>query len=349
MLQVEISTADLCVANYEREFNLSSRIRKRMNVLYLKGMNYAHKEIAKISGFSLNSVTNVLKRYNTGGLECLFYEPKNSTPSELKGYIVQIRQSFTDQPPHSVAEAQERIRKLTGIERAPTQTRIFMKQLGMRFRKTGHVPAKCNPDVQQEFLEKTLEPIIKKAEKGKCHLFFVDSAHFTWGVFLCCLWSFVRIFIKAPAGRFRYNVLGALHGVTHQVEMITNTTTVNAQTVIALMKKVARKFKDQPVYMVFDNARYMHNKMVKQAAASLGIQIIYLPSYSPNLNLIERLWKYIKKKALYGKYYDTFEKFRSAIDQCLYSINHRKSSKKELKTFLSLKFQTFRNSQNQAA
>lgn len=349
MLQLEISLADLCIANYEREFNLSSRIRKRMNVLFLKAENYPHKMISEITGLSLNGITDVLKRYRSNGIERLYNEPKKSTPSEWLDFIVLIRKSFTDEPPHSVAEAQDRIYKLTGIQRAPTQTRTLMKQIGLRYRKTGHIPAKCNPEVQQEFLENTLEPLVKKANKGKCHLFFVDGAHFTWGVFLCCLWSFVRVFIPSPAGRLRYNVLGALHGVTHQMEVITNTTTVNAQTVIALMKKVARKFKDQPIYMVFDNAPYMHNKIVKEAATQLGIHLVYLPPYSPNLNLIERVWKYIKKKSLYGKYYDTFEKFRTAIGECITSMNRNKTAKAELKTLLSMKFQTFKNSQNQAA
>ena len=61
---------------------------------------------------------------------------------------------------------------------------------------------------------------------------------------------------------------------------------------------------------------------MQEYAKILGIELLYLPSYSPNLNLIERLWKYVKKECLYSEYYDTFAKFKAAIEQCVYSANN---------------------------
>lgn len=80
---------------------------------------------------------------------------------------------------------------------------------------------------------------------------------------------------------------------------------------------------------------------MQQYAEILGIELLYLPSYSPNLNLIERLWKYVKKECLYSKYYDTFDKFKNAIELCIYSANNDINEKNKLKSLMTWKFQSF--------
>ena len=86
------------------------------------------------------------------------------------------------------------------------------------------IPAKADADKQEEFLEKKLTPVLDQAKDGKRKVFFVDAAHFVLAPFLGFLWSFNRLFIKAPAGRKRFNVLGALDAITHELVTITNDT-----------------------------------------------------------------------------------------------------------------------------
>ena len=93
-----------------------------------------------------------------------------------------------------------------------------------------------------------------------------------------------------------------------------------------------------------DNARYQHCDLVKNAAKELNIELLFLPSYSPNLNIIERLWKWVKKDCLYCKYYEKFGAFKNAIDLSLEKVG-RSEYKDELDSFLNLKFQTFSKSQ----
>ena len=69
---------------------------------------------------------------------------------------------------------------------------------------------------QAAFLETKLKPVLAAAQAGEGHVFFVDAAHFVFGTFLCYLWSFTRIFVRAASGRQRFNVLGAWNAVTHQ-------------------------------------------------------------------------------------------------------------------------------------
>jgi transposase len=150
------------------------------------------------------------------------------------------------------------------------------------------------------------------------------------------------MFIKAPSGRKRFNVLGALNAITHEMVTITNTGFINSYSVCKLLIKITQKCGNLPVSIVLDNARYQRCKLVQETAKLFDIELLYLPAYSPNLNLIERVWKFVKKKCLYSKYYSDFDSFTEAISQCL-----RKTSscyKKELDSLLSLNFQSFSKS-----
>ena len=144
---------------------------------------------------------------------------------------------------------------------------------------------------QAAFLETKLKPVLAAAQAGEGHVFFVDAAHFVFGTFLCYLWSFTRIFVRAASGRQRFNVLGAWNAVTRHLIAVTNTTVVNTETMSELLRKIAALGLTGAITLVLDNARYQHNAAVKALASQLGITLLFLPSYSPNLNLIERLWK----------------------------------------------------------
>ena len=149
---------------------------------------------------------------------------------------------------------------------------------------------------QAAFLQDQLEPVLAEAKAGTRDVYFVDAAHFVRGAFLCCLWCAVRMFIRGASGRQRYNVLGAWHAVTRKLVRISNTTRISSDTMVELLVKIAAGAV-RPITLVLDNARYQHCQKVKAEAERLGVQLLFLPSYSPNLNLIERLWKFTKAKA----------------------------------------------------
>jgi len=341
MLTLHISQADVETANYERISHPLTIIRKRFQVIWLLSQGYSREQAAKIAEVSLNSVKNYIKTYNSKGVEGLSVLKYKGPVSDLEGHRLTLKAVFGQHPPHNSNEAAERIEELTGIRLSPGRVRKFLHRLGMSVRKTGHVPAKADSDKQQEFLAGTLEPLIAQALRGECHLFFMDASHFVLGAFLGMLWCFSRIFIPSGAGRNRINVLGALNLVGLEVETVINTTYINADTIVEMLGLLGRKYLVLPIYIVLDNARYQHCKMVLEAAARLGIHLVFLPPYSPNLNLIERLWKFVKKKVLYAQYYSTVEKFHHAIRNGMYRVNTDSKWKAELKTLLTPKFQLF--------
>ena len=193
--------------------------------------------------------------------------------------------------------------------------------------------------IQAAFLESELKPCLDAAGAGIGHVFFVDAAHFVFGTFLCCLWSFTRIFLRAASGRQRFNVLGAWNAVTREWIAVTNTTVVNTATMCELLRKIAALSLTGPITLVLDNARSQRNAVVEALAKELGIKLMFLPSYSPNLNLIERLWKFLKRRALYGRYHPTFAEFQAAIQEVLDGLSTAHA--RELETRMTLNFQQF--------
>jgi transposase len=194
---------------------------------------------------------------------------------------------------------------------------------------------------QARFLDDHLTPALTAAQAGQGHVFFVDAAHFVYGTFLCCLWSFTRLFVRAAAGRQRFNVLGAWNAVTRELVSVTNTTVVNTATMCELLQKIAALGLTGPITLVLDNARYQRNAVVMACAEQLGLTLLFLPSYSPNLNLIERLWKFIKRRSLYGRYHPAFADFRAAIEETLDQLATTYAT--DLASLMTLNFQRFEN------
>lgn len=211
----------------------------------------------------------------------------------------------------------------------------------MRYRKTASIPAKADPQKQASFLADRLDPLIKQAREGGIHLLFCDSMHCVMGVFLNFVWSFQRVFIKSSPGRQRLNVVGAVNAITKKTTCLFNETVVNAETMKTFLHQLKAEYADKPIHIILDNARYQHCAAVKELAEKLKIELVFMPAYSPNLNIIERLWKFIKKECLNGKYYDNFKLFSEAIKDTINNANSRHQNK--LEKLLSLNFQTFGN------
>jgi transposase len=339
MSGLKFTEEDRKILNHERFHHPHPRVQLKMEVLWLKSQNLPLKLICKLADISPNTLRTYCKQYQSGGVEKLKEINFNQPKSELELHKTTIRQYLELNPPANINKAAQQIENLTGIKRSPSQIRKFLKSIGMRCLKVGAIPAKADPDEQEEYKKDKLEPRLKEARQGARAVFFVDAAHFVMGAFLGMIWCFHRIFIKSPSGRKRFNVLGALNAITHEIILVTNDSYITAIQVCELLQKLANLGLSIPITLVLDNARYQKCRVVQDLAKSLEIELLYLPTYSPNLNLIERLWKFVKKKCLYGKYYEDFTQFSSAISGCLTDAHLQ--HKKELDSLLTLRFQHF--------
>ena len=317
-------------------------MRRRALILLLKSQNVAHHKIAAVANVCENTVRQRLRDYQRcgiSGLETLnFRRPR----ARLQPFEAAVRVYFAKTPPATITQACADLERITGVGLKNTQMRAYIKSIGVSRRKVSSIPSKANPQAQEVFHDTQLQPLLAQAKEGTRAVYFVDASHFVLGAYLGYLWSFVRVFVKTPSGRQRFNVLGALNAITKELVMITNDTYITSVQVCELMQKLAGTA-TLPITLVLDNARYQRCRMVQDLAIELNIVLLFLPAYSPNLNLIERLWKLVKKECLYSVYYENFALFRGSIENFLSTMGH--THKAKLDSLLTLNFQSFTQEQ----
>jgi transposase len=352
MREITFSEADVQAIAYDRYHYPDPRVQRYMAILCLKyhaaRYHLNHDDVATLAGCARSTVQRTLAAYGEGGLERIRQDAVRESHSALDDQRACLEEIFSKEPPRSVKHAQHTIHRHTGISRGLTQVRHFLHRLGLKPRKVAAIPIppkatlEEHAQTQQEFLDNQLQPRLQEARAGRCHVFFVDAAHFVFAPFLGVLWCLVRRWLRAAAGRKRYNVLAALDCVTHQLIQVTNHSYINAHSVCLLLRAVAAAaLPGIPILLVLDNARYQKCTLVQELAKELGIELLYLPSYSPNLNLIERVWKFVKGECLRTHYYATYQEFHTAIQQCLDNLPTK--HKQAMDSLLSHNFQTFEN------
>jgi transposase len=348
MREIIFSEADVQAIAQDRYHHPEPRVQRHMEVLWLKHHGLRHEDITKLAGVSRSTVQRTLTAFLEGGLERIRQVPIREGHGALEEHRLSLEQLFLQQAPRSTREAKHLIEHHTGIRRGLTQVRRFMRRLGLKPLKTIAVPIppKSSLDehvkTQAEFLEKQLEPQLEEARQGGRQLYFVDAAHFVYATFLGVIWCWARQAIRGASGRKRFNVLGALDAVSHRLIQVSNHSYINAESVCQLPRAVAAAgLPGVPITLVLDNARYQKCALVIDLAKQLGIDLLYLPSYSPNLNLIERVWKFVKAECLRSRYHAGYADFTTAIQQCLDDLPSK--HKAAMDSLLSHKFQTFEN------
>lgn len=219
--------------------------------------------------------------------------------------------------------------------------------MGLGYRKARGVPAKADPVAQEQFLADTLQPLLRQAEAGARRVFFADAAHFVRGGFLAYLWCLVRWVVPTGSGRQRYSVLGALDAVTRTLVREVTDGTVTEVEAGRLLLKVRAAHPAGPISVVWDNARYQHTALVRVVAEFARIDLVYLPPYSPHLNLIERVWKFVKKAALANRSFADYPAFKAAIDATLDGLGT--THKAAMATLLTLRFETLQKASDSTA
>lgn len=326
--------------------NPNQRARKKCLVVYLRKKGCQRKEIASIANIDEDSITNYMKCYSKNGLQGLLKEHYRKPESQLEPYTEQLKKLFIEQVPHTVNQAIKMIDAETNIRLKPTACRDFLKKIGMKCRRCGLVPGKATDDekqraAQQAFHDQQLQPKLEQAKQGTRTVLFVDAAHFVMGAFLGMVWSFMRLLLPSASGRKRHNVLGAFDPITLEAITVTNDSYINQDVFCAFLEKIDQAYAHSklPITVVLDNARYQKCQSVTDKAKELGIELLYLPAYSPNLNLIERLWRFVKKQVLYSKHYDNFNAFRNSIDTCINNLGTH--FRTEMQSLMTMKFQLF--------
>jgi len=177
------------------------------------------------------------------------------------------------------------------------------------------------------------------AANGLVKVFFCDGVHLIYGYTGGYSWCKERMCVPSSYGRKRVNLLGFMDAVTLKTEKVTEEKYLNSDSVCKGLEKLRKEYPDEFIYVILDNAAYQKCKKVKHCAESFNINLVFLPPYSPNLNLIERLWKFLRKKIMANKYYCTFSEFYQLVSKFIDELHTTYFY--ELRSIISFQFECF--------
>lgn len=310
----------------------------KLRVIWFKSKGLKHEKIAELLNISINTVTDYVTQYLQGGLNALCHNNyKGSKPSltleqrnELKIELICNIYTSTEQVVIWVKNKYD-------VHYTTSGMRKLLKRLGFTYKKNRLMPSKADPNAQKQFTDWFRK--IRDTLGPDDRIYFCDAAHVIHNTEAGFGWSEIgnSHCIPSNSGRQRYNILGAYCTQTHENVFILTEKNINQDTMIELLGKLHKKHQKGQIYLILDNASYNRANRVKNHAELCGITLKYQPAYSPNLNLIERLWKFMRGKLFKDKYVNTFEKFKKKID--LFFTNLR-PYRKELETLLVEVFQT---------
>ena len=332
--------------NKEERKELRKRIRQtkdrktadRLRVIWYKADGYKHHVIAGLLQISINTVTACLKRYLTGGLDAVCetkYQGKEARLTAEQQEILKVELKT-----HIYNTAQQVIvwvERQFGVSYKLRGMHKLLKRLGFTYKKNRLVPSKADPEAQRQFV-RWFEKV--RAELGPDdRIYFGDAVHVKHNAEAGYAWSESGKphLIPTNTGRQRYNVLGAYCTQTHEHVFVLTEENINQDKVIELLELLRAKHPgDGKIYLILDNASYNRALRVRAQAEESQIIIKYQPPYSPNLNLIERLWKFMRRKFFKDKYRSTFAKFKKLLDDFFANLDKYRD---ELATLLTEKFE----------
>jgi len=283
-----------------------------------------------------SALRDYYKRYQTGGLEALLSDNYNGGLSYLSTEeLKELDTHISDKMYLHSKHIQQHILKKYDVHYTVEGTRMLLKRMGFVYKKTKHLPGKGDLKNQQAFVNtyQTLKSNLGKYDE----IYFMDGVHPLHNSINCNGWikKGTEKAIKANTGRDRLNINGACNVAKLNV-VIHEDVTVNAQSTIALFDKMVLQQPKGKLNIIADNARYYRSFMVTEyLKINTRINLIFLPPYSPNLNLIERLWRFYKKTILYDTYHKTFTDFKKETLTFFENIHIYKN---ELRTLLKDNF-----------
>ena len=314
----------------------SKSIADKLRAVHSFATGQTISTIASVLIISEETVRNYIKRYQHGGLSGLTINKYQGSHCFLgDNQLAALNQHLEQQTYLDVEGIVHYVSEVFDVTYSISGMTQLLHRLGFVYKKAKALPSKADAEQQTIYLENLLK-LLKEKDKNDPH-YYVDGVHPQHNTLPSYGWvkRGKEAVVKSNTGRKRININGALNSDTLAVVMRSDTT-INAQSTIELFKMLEAAHPEaNTIYITLDNAMYYRSNLIKDYLNTSKIRLLFLPPYSPNLNLIERLWKYMKKVVLRNRYYEKFEDFKTAITHFFSEITHHKD---KLTTLLTMNF-----------
>jgi transposase len=320
-----------------RHRNSDRRTADKIKTILMLDKGFSFEEIASVLILDDATIRRWFKVYQEQGLDGLarsLYQGSNGklTPEQKAALCKHLEETVY----MTAKEICNYVENRFGISFTSKGVTNLLHRLGFTYRKAKHVPGKADPKAQEAFLETYHN--IKENKSANDRIWFVDGVHplhnsqpaYGW------LKKGYDYTLESNTGRQRININGAYNLEEHKV-LNEESNWINAQSTIELFNKIEKEQPNGRIYLVLDNARYYRSQLIQDFVRDHPrIVLLFIPPYSPNLNVIERLWRFFKKKTLYNTYYEQFSHFRRS---CLNYFKNIEIYQSELRTLMTDKFQ----------
>jgi transposase len=308
----------------------------RIKAVILLASGWSAEDVAAALLVDPNTVRNHFKRYREGGVTGLLEAHYRGSDCQLGeaqldrlDAHVQANLSLSAKDVAAWVEAEWK------VAYTPSGMTALLHRLGFVYKKPKLIPGKADPEAQKAFLAE-YEKL--KASKGETDvILFMDAVHPQHNPVLGYGWikRGRDHDVRSNTGRRRLNINAAID-LERLEPVVRYDDTINADSTLALFDQVLLTYAHAAcIDIICDNARYYRSKAVKAYLEDSRIQLVFLPPYAPNLNLIERLWKLFKKKTLYNRYHESFDDFRVA---CEGFFNNAHLHRKQIRSLLTENF-----------
>ena len=295
----------------QHRFERDRRICDRIKAILLYDKGWSFSQIAEALLLSEDSIRNHIREYQShkklrpeggGSMEKLSAEESR----ELEKHLLECTYLHVASIVAHVATRYGHYYSIPGMT-------SWLKRHGFAYKKPKLVPGNADKNEQQKWIDAYTK--LKAELPGDETICFTDGVHPTHNVQLGYGWIKKGVDKQIPAntGRSRVNLTGAIDILSHKV-VVQEDKTLNADATIRFFRSLEQSYPEKARVHVFcDNAPYYRNRLVTEYLKTSKILLHFLPPYSPNLNPIERLWKWMKESVVYNTYYSDFHEFRMAI------------------------------------
>lgn len=306
-----------------KRLRFSALIIYKIHTIILLGMGMSPSEVSEVLFLNEDTIVSYFDKYGIGGLAFLLKTNYKGSKKKLNDKQIEILCAELDTNVHLTTKSVCHFLKTEfDIKYSERGMSDLLKKIGFVYKKPDLVPGNVDEVAQQIFLDQFADFLKLKTDNDL--IFFMDAVHPVHNTQAAYGWfrKGEKRKIKSNTGRNRYNIHGAMNADTCEVTAIFTEDNINATTTIDLLKALEISHPEaNKIYVLLDNARYHFSSLVQEYVKSSKIQLVPLPPYSPELNLIERFWKFFKKNVTYNTYYPTFDEFKQA---CLdfFKIQH---------------------------